>query len=133
MPIHDWTRVDAGVFHDFHLCWIASIRRVLNGGVLPPDYYAMAEQHAGKSIPDVLTLRSVGPGGLPEAPEPTGGAAVSAPARTRFHERTTVPHARRTRSVAVRHVTGDRVVAMVEIVSRIPREQVEPARPPAVR
>jgi hypothetical protein len=26
MPIHDWTRVDAGIFHDFHLAWIAEIR-----------------------------------------------------------------------------------------------------------
>jgi hypothetical protein len=22
MPIHDWTRVDAGIFHDFHHAWI---------------------------------------------------------------------------------------------------------------
>lgn len=23
MPIHDWTRVEAGIFHDFHHAWIA--------------------------------------------------------------------------------------------------------------
>jgi hypothetical protein len=25
MPIHDWTKVDAGIFHAFHLHWIAAI------------------------------------------------------------------------------------------------------------
>ena len=35
MPIHDWTRVDAGIFHAFHLSWIAEIARVLNRGQLP--------------------------------------------------------------------------------------------------
>ena len=47
MPVHDWTRVAAGIFHDFHFVWIGEIRRVLNGGVLPDGYYAMAEQVAG--------------------------------------------------------------------------------------
>ena len=22
MPIHDWTRLEAGDFHDFHQCWV---------------------------------------------------------------------------------------------------------------
>ena len=44
MPIHDWSRVDAGIFHDFHHAWIEQIKRLLNSGVLPPDHYAMAEQ-----------------------------------------------------------------------------------------
>ena len=35
MPIHDWTRVTAGTWHDFHLVWIAELRNVLNGGLLP--------------------------------------------------------------------------------------------------
>src|SRR5437867_4012882 len=46
MPVHDWTRVDAGIFHDFHLGWIAEIGRALNRGFLPPDHYALAEQSA---------------------------------------------------------------------------------------
>jgi len=37
MPIHDWTRVDAGVFHRFHHEWIFAIARALKAGVLPPD------------------------------------------------------------------------------------------------
>src|SRR5271163_3297823 len=34
MPIHDWTRVDAGIFHDFHHSWIEEIKRALNRGHL---------------------------------------------------------------------------------------------------
>lgn len=69
MPMHDWTRVAAGIFHDFHHEWISEIKRALNRGLLPADYYALAEQQATKS------------------------------------------------SISVRHVSGDRVVAMIEIVS----------------
>jgi hypothetical protein len=43
MPIHDWTKVDDGVFHDFHHEWISRIKHTLNNGVLPRDYYAMAD------------------------------------------------------------------------------------------
>jgi hypothetical protein len=38
MPVHDWRRVDAGIFHHFHLGWIAELSRALNRGLLPPDY-----------------------------------------------------------------------------------------------
>jgi len=47
MPIHDWTTVIPGTFHHFHHDWITSISRALNSGILPSDYYAMAEQIAG--------------------------------------------------------------------------------------
>jgi hypothetical protein len=47
MPVHDWTRVDAGIFHHFHISWIADIAGALNSGLLPPEYYALAEQLAG--------------------------------------------------------------------------------------
>lgn len=43
MPIHDWTRVDAGLFHDFHQDWTIEIRRMLNGGILPKGYVALVE------------------------------------------------------------------------------------------
>src|SRR5438876_6941035 len=35
MPVHNWTRVDAGIFHHFHHDWIAEFARVLNRGLLP--------------------------------------------------------------------------------------------------
>jgi hypothetical protein len=32
MPVHDWSRVGPGIFHDFHCAWIVEIRNVLNEG-----------------------------------------------------------------------------------------------------
>ena len=43
MPIHDWKRVEAGIFHHFHQAWIQEIARGLESGMLPGDYYAMSE------------------------------------------------------------------------------------------
>ena len=35
MPVHDWTRVAAGTFHDFHQAWIVALSHALNAGLLP--------------------------------------------------------------------------------------------------
>jgi hypothetical protein len=59
MPVHDWTRVSAGTFHDFHCAWIAEIRKALNDGRLPKDYYAQAEQVAGEVGSGVRTWRAL--------------------------------------------------------------------------
>jgi hypothetical protein len=56
MAVHDWTRVEAGIFHDFHLDWIFTLKQALNQGILPPDFYALAEQVAGGLHPDVFAL-----------------------------------------------------------------------------
>jgi hypothetical protein len=53
MPIHDWTKVDAGIFHDFHGLWIQVIKLALNDGLLPPDYYALSERV--NVLPDVIS------------------------------------------------------------------------------
>ena len=58
MPLHEWTRVDAGILHDFHVTWIPEIKKVLNGGLLPEGVYALAEQHAGRAVADLLTLHT---------------------------------------------------------------------------
>lgn len=124
MPIHDWTRVEAGIFHDLHMAWIAEIRKALNEGLLPPDYYALVEQHAGGTIPDVLTLQAP-PTVEPPAPEDElhasgtgGGTAVAAAAALR---QLVAPPAAvkkgRPRTIAVRHVSNHRIVALLEIVS----------------
>jgi hypothetical protein len=119
MPVHDWTRVDAGIFHDFHVVWTGALRTALNEGLLPKGYYALAEQHAGRAIADVLTLH-----GTPEpqspawSPPDTGGIAV-AEAPPRVWRRQTVapsPVGRR-RSLAIRHVSGHRLIALIEIIS----------------
>jgi hypothetical protein len=56
MPIHDWSRVKPGIFHDFHHAWTARIRAALNSGLLPEGYYAMAEQLAPREIADLASL-----------------------------------------------------------------------------
>lgn len=117
MPIHDWSRVDAGIFHDFHSAWITEIRRVLNGGLLPPPYYALAEQIAGRLGPDVLTL---------EAPESDDGgrdtagaiALAAAPPKVRFTVRADIDeYALKRRTVVIRHSSHHRIVALIEILS----------------
>lgn len=119
MPVHDWTRVEAGIFHDFHVGWIPEIRKNLNSGLLPEGYYALAEQHAGRSIADVLTLHSSEPPPEPMPPPPaTGGTAVAeAPPKVRRKMTIAQEMLARRRSLAVRHISGHRLVALLEIVS----------------
>lgn len=123
MPVHDWTRVDAGIVHAFHLSWLARLQDTLNDGILPQGYYALAEQHAGRMIPDLLTLQI---GDAPrQAPAPgtppstdTGGLAVAdAPPRVRHTHSVEVSAKGRRRSLAIRHVSGHRLVALLEIIS----------------
>ncbi|HJT76858.1 MAG TPA: DUF4058 domain-containing protein [Gemmataceae bacterium] len=81
MPIHDWTRVDGCIFDDFHLNWICTTKHALNGGLLPPDYYALIEQTAEGFGPQIENYT---------------------------HKRN---------RIGIRHVSGDRVVAILEIAS----------------
>ncbi len=125
MPVHDWSRVDAGIFHDFHHAWIEEIKRLLNSGVLPPDHYAMAEQHTSHFGPDVLTLQSRVPqdddrgNGDPMEQDsgPAGGVNLARPKAHLAGETDLEFYRRKQNVVAVRHVSGDRLVAIVEIVS----------------
>jgi hypothetical protein len=120
MPIHDWTRVDAGIFHAFHHDWITEIARALNRGLLPAAYYALPEQLAGGLGPDVLTLRRPGSNGTPPAmAPPDGGVALAvAPPRVRIRMRSEANrYAAKAKAVTIRHVSNHQVVAMVEIVS----------------
>jgi hypothetical protein len=119
MPMHDWTRVDDGTYHDFHTAWIAELLKLLNRGTLPKGYYALAEQQAGEVGPDVLTLRR------PRSAEPEsdadeqGGIAVATdPPRVEFTATSELKaYAARRRTIVIRHRSGNRVVAMIEIIS----------------
>src|SRR5687768_8592572 len=115
MPVHDWIRVTAGIFHHFHHGWTAGVSNALNAGLLPAGYYALSEQVAGGPIPDVLTLQH----GTPPAPRSNGNgnAAVMTPPRTRF-VRIAEPeqYAAKANRIVIRHPLG-RVVAVLEIVS----------------
>ncbi len=123
MSVHNWGRVEAGIFHDFHHAWIEEIKRVLNSGTLPPDYYAMAEQQAGVFGPDVLTLQVGAPAteysvSHRESSE-NGGTVVTTPPQVKLTAETDMEFCRRKQnSVVVRHVSGDRIIAVVEIVSQ---------------
>src|SRR4051794_1370681 len=115
MPIHDWTRVNAGTFHDFHTAWIVELRGVLNSGMLPDGYYALAEQVAGATVPDVLTLQDMSDGAsdAPSAPgapdwKGSGGIAVAtAPPRTVVSDTLSeaVFLAAKRKRLAIRHTT----------------------------
>ncbi len=116
MPIHDWSRVDAGTFHHFHQAWTIEITYALNGGALPAGFFAMAEQVVGGPIPDVITLQRRER--LGEDPPLGGGTAVAeAPPRAAYVTSATSDcYAHRANMIAIRHRLG-RVVAVLEIVS----------------
>jgi hypothetical protein len=116
MPIHDWTRVDAGLFHHFHQQWISSLCNSLNAGRLPADYFALVEQRIKGPIADVLTLELTP--GPKESGEDSGGLAVAtAPPRTRLIRRSEAEiYAGKADRITVRHRHGN-VVAVIEIVS----------------
>ena len=85
MPIHDWTRVDAGLFHAFHQSWIIKLCDSLNDNRLPADYLALPEQSIRGPILDVLTLELAPGEGEPDSSRPAAGLAVaSVPPRTRL-------------------------------------------------
>jgi hypothetical protein len=116
MPIHDWTRVDAGLFHHFHERWIQALCDTLNGGLLPRGFVALSDQVSGGPIPDVLTLNRGPRGG--GASEPRGGTAVPPPPpRARFVDAIEEDtYARRANRIRVQHRHGQ-VVAVIELVS----------------
>jgi Protein of unknown function (DUF4058) len=115
MPIHDWARVDAGTFHDFHQGWTIEIRNALNRGVLPPGYFAMADQRVSGPEPDVIALKLREP-----SVNPSGGLDIAeAPPRARQVAAVTTEreaYARKANCIAVRHPFGH-VVAIIEVVS----------------
>jgi hypothetical protein len=115
MPIHDWTRVNSGIFHHFHQDWMVELARSLNRGVLPEGYVALTEQAADGPIPDVLTLQhQVGDS---NAAGGTALAVAETPPKTRFvHVAEPEQYAAKASHIAIHHPLGE-VVAVVEIVS----------------
>jgi hypothetical protein len=114
MPIHDWTRVRANRFHDFHQSWTIAIRDVLNAGLLPPGYFAIAEQITGGLEADVIALELTPPAGT--AASTALAVEVESP-KARFVVRSeAAKYARKANRITVRHPDGD-VVAVIEIVS----------------
>ncbi|MBX3397581.1 MAG: DUF4058 family protein [Gemmataceae bacterium] len=117
MPIHDWSQIDAGVFHGFHTRWIARLAETLIP-LLPEGYYAEAEQHAADRIADVLALKigDIADRGSPRS-DVVKTAVVELPRTAEYRTGRRRREKLRPRHVAIRHVSGHRVVALVEIVS----------------
>lgn len=90
MPIHDWSRVDMGVFHDFHVAWMGILVSRLNSALLPPDYFGLLEQTEDVTMSSEFT-------GTPEK-------------EARYYTA-------RQRRLVVRHTSSERAIAIVEIVS----------------
>lgn len=114
MPIHDWTKVRSGIFHDFHGGWIQALKVALNSGVLPPEFYALSEQVTVGGKPDVLALEAVGG---PDRDGPGGAAVLTVEPATRIVAELGSVARRKKNRLAVREADGDRVVAVVEVVS----------------
>lgn len=119
MPIHDWTRIFDGAFHDFHLEWISALKFALNEGILPRGYYAAAEQKAGEMIGDVLVLEQADADEQAEGQAAEGGVAVlSSPPRARYALSGEPDFSPGPRSrIVIRHRSHNTVVAVIEIVS----------------
>ncbi len=148
MPIHDWTRVNAGTFHDFHGSWITHIKESLNGGVLPHGFYAMAEQHTGRMVGDVITfqaggLDSVAPGSVENCTAAVGSgestsfagvaddsgsiAVAEAPPRVRrmMKPAENAIYRVKRKTIAIRRAVTHRVVALLEILSPANKDRAE--------
>lgn len=115
MPIHDWSRVPSGLFHDFHQSWSIRIKDALNAGRLPDGVEALVEQRAGPKESDVLAIEARSGRRSEEGSD--GGVATLPPPVTRIVRRTNKEiHAGRANRIIVTHHLG-RIIAVIEIVS----------------
>src|SRR5262245_32965019 len=114
MPLHDWSKVPAGLFHDFHQSWSIRIKDALNAGRLPKGVAALVEQRAGPKEPDVLAIESKR-GANWEAAN-NGGIATVEPTARIVRRSTKSIYAERANRIVVKHHLG-RIIAVIEIVS----------------
>jgi hypothetical protein len=115
MPMHDWTKVVRNYYRHFHGRWIYSISDRLNKGLLPPDFFATAEQVVVPYAGDVLALELPSPKGKRKAM--AGGAALATKPKTRAWETVAEEKLRPRRRVVIRHNSGDDLVAVIELMS----------------
>ena len=125
MPMHDWTSVTPGTYHQFHVNWMVEIERSLNRGLLPSRFYASVEQVISddkrRSEPDVLALERIDDEDAESGSRDNEGGLLVADAPPRASVLTQFSESRallaKQRQVSVRTVTGDHPVALVELVS----------------
>lgn len=112
MPIHDWSRVRANRFHDFHQGWTVRVAALLNSGLLPDDLVAMI---TSGPEPDVVTLSIPSPF---TSPAEIGGVLLADhPPSVRIHAVCEPePYAAKANRIVIRHPDGE-VIAVIEVVS----------------
>ncbi|HTU92043.1 MAG TPA: DUF4058 family protein [Gemmataceae bacterium] len=118
MPIHDWELVDASIFYSFHVSWTVELCRSLNGGLLPPNYYALTET-MGHPGPSLFQTFQQPPNESIIVDEPSGGVdREMVPPQTHFHARAEEDiYAANAKTVVIRHQSNHRVISAVMIVS----------------
>jgi len=86
---------------------------------LPGGFYALSEQVAGETIPDVLALHVGQPPAAGNGSLPGATAVLEAPPQVEVvHELTEEEaYALEQNSLVIRHSSGDRIVALIEILS----------------
>jgi hypothetical protein len=114
--------VTAGTWHAFHLSWIAEIQLALNGGLLPASYYAQAEQFDWPMEADadiqILQSSDFSSERTPETRTDGGLAVGTMPLRIRqVDEAEMQEYVLKRRTLALRHASGDHIVALIELVS----------------
>ena len=115
MPLHDWTRVPAGLFHHFHQSWSVSAKDALNAGRLPKGIAALVEQRSGPREADVLAIEARA--GWSRVELDSGSVATMQPPAVQIvHRSESELYAARANRIVIRHHLG-RIVAVIEIVS----------------
>ena len=115
MPLHDWTRVPSGLFHDFHQSWCIRIKDALNAGRLPKGTIALVEQRSGPREGDVLAIEARPGRGRVDLD--SGGVATMEPPAVRIvHRSEKEIYAEMADRIVIRHHLG-RIIAVIEIVS----------------
>ncbi len=115
MPMHDWSRIPAGLFHDFHQTWSIQLKVALNAGILPKGLTALVEQRSGPRESDVLAIESLGRP-RSEFGDDRGVATAAAPVARFVGRSSRQIYATRANRVVVKHRLG-RTIAVIEIVS----------------
>lgn len=111
MPLHDWTKVPSGLFHDFHQTWSIYLKMALNDGLLPSGLSALVEQRSGPREADVLAVESRADW------QDSGGLLTMEKPKTRFVFKTDNDYyTQKANRVVIKHHLG-KTVAIIEIVS----------------
>ena len=116
MPLHDWNRVPAGLFHHFHQDWSIEIARTLNRERLPRGLSALVEQRAGPKEPDILAIESGSRSSRLDADLIGGATTLTQPITQIVRRSSNEIYAGRANRIVIKHHLG-RIVAVIEILS----------------